>query len=506
MIAPNTNIYLLKTPMELNDNNTLSFTSETAKYNYFTSLPKLLLEDATYVRKDGVLRYPTSDVTYEDLLLYNYCMYQNENYDNKWFYAYIDDIKYANDGMSEITLRTDCFMTWQNEIIYKTSFIEREHVSDDTIGLHTLPEDVEMGEYIINSSERDTELDTFSYIIQVTEYTNGDVPVSVNFGGVASAGGAYICSSMLEVATIIQAYQNGREDAVFNVYIAPSKIINNTSGTYQYSGQNAPVTYTKTITKQTTIDGYTPKNNKVLCYPYNFLVLDNNNGTSNILQYENFSSANCEFEIKGVPTVGGSIKCLPKNYKGELYAEQEGIMCGKFPTCSWVNDTYTNWLTQNAVNIGVGIASSGLNMIGAVATNNPMNYANSVLGIVQSVGQIYEHSIIPNSAQGNTNGGDINVCSLKNSFYFLKKSIKKEYAKIIDDFFTMYGYKVNAVETININKRTYYDYIKTIGCNIVGNIPQKDLEEIRKMFDNGLTIWHNPSYFLDYSVNNTIVS
>ena len=40
MIAPNTNIRLLKTPMELSDSNTLSFASETAKYNYFNSLPK----------------------------------------------------------------------------------------------------------------------------------------------------------------------------------------------------------------------------------------------------------------------------------------------------------------------------------------------------------------------------------------------------------------------------------------------------------------------------------
>ena len=125
MIAPNTNIRLLKTPMELNDANTLSFASETDKYNYFNSLPKLSLDGATYQRKEGVLKYPTtSSDTFEDLLQYNYCMYQNASYDTKWFYAYIDDIKYINDGMTEIKLRTDTFMTWQNDIVYKQSFIE----------------------------------------------------------------------------------------------------------------------------------------------------------------------------------------------------------------------------------------------------------------------------------------------------------------------------------------------------------------------------------------------
>ena len=52
--------------------------------------------------------------------------------------------------MCEIKLITDTFMTWQNDIVYKPSFIEREHVSDDTIGKHTIPENVETGEFICN--------------------------------------------------------------------------------------------------------------------------------------------------------------------------------------------------------------------------------------------------------------------------------------------------------------------------------------------------------------------
>ena len=77
---------------------------------------------------------------------------------------------------------------------------------------------------------------------------------------------------------------------------------------------------------------------------------------------------------------------------------------------------------------------------------------------------------------------------------------------MIDDYFTMYGYKVNSVEVINPHKRTYYDYIKTIGCNITGNIPQSELLEIKSLFDKGITLWHNTSHFLDYSVNNSIIS
>ena len=84
-------------------------------------------------------------------------------------------------------------------------------------------------------------------------------------------------------------------------------------------------------------------------------------------------------------------------------------------------------------------------------------------------------------------------------------SIKSEYAKMIDDFFTMYGYKVNSVKIPNITGRSNWNYVKTIDSIIIGNVPQNDLQEIKNMFDDGVTLWHNTSTFLDYSQSNNIV-
>ena len=69
----------------------------------------------------------------------------------------------------------------------------------------------------------------------------------------------------------------------------------------------------------------------------------------------------------------------------------------------------------------------------------------------------------------------------------------------------MYGYKVNDVKTPNITGRTNWNYVKTIGCNIVGDVPQDDMQKIKDIFNNGVTLWHNPSTFLDYSQSNNIV-
>ena len=77
VIEPNSTIYLIKSPIELDNDNQLDFASATAQYNYFSSLPKKSLTDATFQRKDGTIRYPAS---MESVLEYNYCMYKNTNY------------------------------------------------------------------------------------------------------------------------------------------------------------------------------------------------------------------------------------------------------------------------------------------------------------------------------------------------------------------------------------------------------------------------------------------
>ena len=84
-------------------------------------------------------------------------------------------------------------------------------------------------------------------------------------------------------------------------------------------------------------------------------------------------------------------------------------------------------------------------------------------------------------------------------------SIRQEYAKIIDDYFSAYGYKVNSVKTPNITGRRNWNYVKTVGCYIEADIPQDDLQEIKTLFDKGITLWHNPATFADYSQTNDII-
>ena len=175
IVVPDSDIILVKSPLKLDNYNQLTFSNATDQFNYFNSLTKLEYDGLTYIRKDGVIRCdtkqedefeePTGNPRFEDLLQYNYCMYKNDSYQDKWFYAFIIDCKYVNDGTTEITIDTDAFQTWQFNLNIMNSFIEREHVSDDTIGLHTIPENLEIMTIKLNS---ELELVMLLFVFQKT--------------------------------------------------------------------------------------------------------------------------------------------------------------------------------------------------------------------------------------------------------------------------------------------------------------------------------------------------
>ena len=235
------------------------------------------------------------------------------------------------------------------------------------------------------------------------------------------------------------------------------------------------------------------------------------------MAYEDFTSHTPKFTAVGAVCPGCSVKLVPLNYK--LLADSTtskrcydfGIVGPKYPICAWTGDTYTNWLTQNGINLALGVVGGVGAMVAAPFTGgSSLVVAGAIAGGAMTVGStlssVYQHSIAPESTQGNVSAGDVTFSDGKSLFTVYQMCIRQEYAKIIDNFFSMYGYKVNTLKVPNITGRTNWNYVKLINPNIEGYIPQEDLQEIKRMFSNGVTIWHNTSYFLDYSQSNNIVT
>ena len=320
--------------------------------------------------------------------------------------------------------------------------------------------------------------------------------------------------------------QNGISEAIKCMFMIPKELIVIQNNTHLIPGSSA--THTRFINTggttpveksidlaNTNLDGYSPVNNKLKTFPYSFLMVSNNSGSDVIYRYEDFYTvsnnvktliANPSFKIESVLTPSGSVRMIPYDYKGVHENDLEGLNMGKFPVCSWATDVYTNWLTQNGVNIALSVAGSLLATTTGAITGNAVGVASGILGVANTLGEIYKESLTPPQSEGNINAGDVVTSSGNNDFHFEVRSIKKEMAQIIDSYFSMYGYKVNEVKVPNITGRTYWNYVKTINCNVEGNIPQNDIQKIKDIFNNGVTFWHDPTKFLDYTQNNTIVT
>ena len=123
------------------------------------------------------------------------------------------------------------------------------------------------------------------------------------------------------------------------------------------------------------------------------------------------------------------------------------------------------------------------------------NYATTLWGIK------YDHSTKPPQANGAQSSG-IAITSDTKKISFFVATIKAEFAKKIDDYFDRFGYLVNELKIPHHNSRPNWNYIKTVDCNLTGSIPPDSLDNLNQMFNNGITLWHNPETFLDYTQNN----
>lgn len=528
-ITPDTELRLIKCPIESDNMNQLTFANTTAQYNYFNSLSHLVCDDFTYQRQDGIIRYPAP---IDDIITYNYVMYKNEHYTNKWFYAFITNMEYKGDS-TWIYIKTDVFQTWQFDLVYKRCYVEREHVNNDGYYQNLIDEGIPYGDYQNAYISDFTGLGTSHPVMSTTVDPNdGSTNVGGStYGGVFCGSNYYVFQSDGHLAQAIKRIADGgKSDGIVSIFMCPDWLSGYSTVTFNANGI-AAVNKTSSQTNAnsiliplhpTSINGYTPRNRKLFNSPYMTYVLSNNAGGSIELKPEDFKDNNNHtgtVKVIGSVTPGCSIRAIPVDYKtSNVLADGDnneyGLNMGKFPICSFPVDSYTNWLTQNSVNlalqgvgtVGAGIVGAGLMFVPGMQVMGGAMIAGSVGSAINTMVDIHKESLVPDSDRGNTNNGDVTYASGKLTFTGYYRGLKPQYLAMIDDFFTKFGYKVNKLKVPNVTGRVNWNYVKTDGAIIEGDVPQKDLEEIKGLFNRGITFWHKPTTYLDYSQSNAIVS
>ena len=562
VIAPNNEIVLLNVPIEIDYKNQLTFATSNAQFEYFRFISEQKQYDkVTYIRKDG---YVVINDNYDNLLKYNYCMYQNENFSEKWYYAFIVGMKWLSPNSTAVYIKTDVFQTYQFDVNYYASFVEREHinVNEDGIGANLVPESFELGEVIENASTSINGLGICYVIAYARDPSDVGGGTSTYNGclvnGIASGLWYYIgnMNKVLEmIKTIDTAGYGGDIKAVYSIpTIAiygfdPDYTLQELDDRYQVWGfwvNNQFYADGREFTLNaipSTLNGYTPRNQKLRQYPFQYLGFTPTNGTNKIFRYEDFQNGVPSFKMVSEINPNPNVYFVPKNFKGisGVNVSESAIVSG-YPSISYKSDFFSNWLAQNSniVNLNlergqfdyevaqtretVGQVKSGMNAVQSGVTGNVagamgsaidvgmgefnkgVNIINHEYDIQATMAQVEKQSLLPNT--GNVGGSNATLLGydLLNQDIFTRYSIKYQFAERIDMYFDMYGYQTNKLKVPNITGRPNWNYVKTLGANILqkttSNVPQEDLQEFKNIFNNGVTLWHNPLTFLDYSQNN----
>lgn len=534
-------VYLLSVPLEDDMKNTLYFSNATNQHNYFANNVGRTYTNVSYQSETRTFRCPSQ---IDSIRQYNYLMWQNSAYSNKWFYAFIKSMTYVSDGYTDVVFEVDPLQTWMFDITIRPSFVEREHTNNDTAGNNTLPENVELGPYIKNSVVGTPQIgpNDFWYAVGVSDVIGSmTYKPSSKVNGLPNGLFYILTDSVSQLHTIAEMYDvAGKATAIYSMFVFPRMILYIRQGdsgsnayrssTWTYEKDNHSYSLNVYVPTSSDLCGkiienykitipdrvgmsYTPRNKKLLTFPYCYFNISNNAGTTVSYCYEDFDGRP-SFDMDGVLTNGCATKLYPTNYKNMTHFSGDiqdnpyefGVTGAKYPSISWNSDAYTNWLTQNAVNIGIGIGGTALSTVAGVASGNYVGAATSLLsGVSNAVSQFYEASLIPDQASGNTNVGDLDFTKHKNKFTVFPMSIKPQYAQIIDDYFDLVGYKTCRVKVPNTAHRQQWWYTKTINVNIVGNVPNDEMNKIKDAYNNGLTFWRNPANFLNYSLSNGIV-
>lgn len=511
-MARNGKIYLAKNiKMDKNYKSVLGY-SESQMISLLTDSNNLVYQatDYSFIRDRGTIKI---NCPYSVAIQSNYMAFQNTDYSGKWFFAFIDEVKFlgGQGDDAEIVYTIDVWSTWWDYWNPKACLVLREHVIDDTVGANTVPESIELGEYISNSHTRDGRLQNIKMVVAST--VSPSDPNLTLIGGIYNgiySGFRYYTYGVADMTSNLQSLANNNKlDAVSSLFLAPKFLIPQT-GTGAISETNDPLTYDFTIHPITDLDSHVPVNKKLLTYPFCYILASNSNGANAIYHQELFDETDSHgdyvFSVFGSLTPGCSIRMIPKNYKGDVKNNDEGLNLGKYPQLNWATDMFTNWVTQNGVNVATNIIGS----VGELSTGK----TSGLTGLINSMDQIRKADMIPPQTSGNINAGDVITAMSENTFHYYRMSIKKEFAERIDQYFTRLGYRVNNVKIPNMTHRENYNYVQVATeenvayPNNYNNIclPATALNQINSLFRDGVTIWNNHANFGDYSVSNNITA
>ena len=515
-------------PLDVNHDNIFISDSESAVLSALSQYEIFSQSNLYYIRaEDGHVKVEGNA---ENLYSCDYISFNNDSLGGKKFFGFVVKVEYINDITVDISYIIDDVTTWLPYCFFPNTFIERMHTATDNYFEWLQPENFELGE-IVKNREESINLSDTNFILLTTMDKNKQPPQSYAYINGTFCGlnyNYYFSEGAMAQDLADYVGVQGLEDAIVTLYQTPSRLRPNDAFgemTVTYLDDNL----TEFSFGDGLLDDYRPRNKKLFSYPYVQIIMSNSEGGVAFYKPELWDDINNvgKFRCCGVNYPKPEVLCFPAYYyKGQQTEIDYGLVMKEFPVCAVAGNTYSRYWAQNQASIKenaeyslkqneLNFVNSGINMTANALMGNAFGAAK---GAVSGASQVLSSQHIVDSLVAkktdlqNTPGqmvGHLGTASLKSGmgakrFYITKATIRKEIAKSIDDYFTLFGYSINRIMPINLNVRPHWTYLKTVSMNVRGGIPADSKNTINAMFNKGVRVWNTMSEIGNYSLNNGV--
>lgn len=491
-------------------------------------------------------------IKYQTARTLNYLAFRNGEGLN-WVFAFITNSEYVNENTTLIQYQIDIMQTYMFSYTLNPCIVEREHVADDSLFKHYLPEDMEVDDYEINGIDL-----SFGHL--------GDAEQGVLVGATFSKehdrymGGWH--NGVYQGASL-QFFKTGKDIVDFLLYATDPATGDKSEGIIgmymiptffgdQIGGNDTNYFYTPVVSEALNAENLATswvnkhhyRNNKLCCYPYCYLSILQNNGDEQIFDIRLFQPSGNEITTEDIrddytPITRRNVKFFtrfcaglppmaelyPEYYDGNKYNRRKRLVVGDFPVVSWNIDSYKAWLANNIGQQSLGIAgdlfSTGMSIYGALSgrtmstthrdtvtakgshtVSDTIRYNNmaGAAGVINAVGNgvldlagRYDSFRLAKNLPNKYFGGNANMIDAANGYLGWKPyfhHLTESFAKRVDEFFDRYGYRVMELKTPSLVNRTSFTYVKTNGCSLTANSCNAETaNQIKAIFDNGITFF-----------------
>lgn len=527
-VTPNSKVRLHRqVPLDVEHVNTILFKTESAQRKYFDTKDENF-GNLTYVRQnDGEIRLGLSaDVAYTC----NYMSFQNTNYGSKWFYAFITSVDYLNDNACVVHYKIDVIQTYMFDYSLPMCYVIREHASTDTIGENLQPEPVNLGDYVVSESMF-YNVQCCVCVASSVEYENlleNPKPVGVGYYSGLLQGIDILTTDIVmppsnredanreveKLKQILDNYtQNNASDSIVSLFNAPYAVCHPTNDEIEKGmGYFKPLVRKTGANIPTTLDGYKPRNKKLLTYPYCYLAVDTGSGCANY-RFEYFPKRDAWFNMYYTLNCNPEVSCVPLNYNGIKEDFANEIKMSNFGQVPFSIDTYKAWLAQNGTAWNLKMAQATYGGVTTAVGGLVNAFHGDLSGINASVNSAFNIMNVANEKAMAENQAphargiaqsDVDLVSNGKGFFFKTMSMRSDFAQRADEYFDMFGYATNRLKVPNITSRKEWNYVQTSAINIYGSIPNDACAEISNIYNRGIRFWHHASHVGDYTLDNSI--